>query len=82
MADAYFVPAQKTVDVVSTVSTASKYSLTPTSTVHEKQDHVDISPQDTFEVHFDPNDTSNPHNWSRLYRWYVTAFAGLMMLSA
>ncbi|KAG9000520.1 hypothetical protein FRB90_011795 [Tulasnella sp. 427] len=30
----------------------------------------------------DPDDPENPKNWSVLYRWYITAISGLLVLSA
>ncbi|KAG6841928.1 hypothetical protein C0991_005108 [Blastosporella zonata] len=43
----------------------------------QSQDDVDI-----YQVAFDPADPSNPKNWSRLRRWYLTMASGLLVLNA
>ena len=37
---------------------------------------------DKFEVRWEPDDPEDPHNWSRLKRWYLTAASGLLLLNA
>ncbi|OBZ73285.1 hypothetical protein A0H81_07031 [Grifola frondosa] len=37
---------------------------------------------DEFEITMGPDDPQNPHNWSRLYRWYITLVAGFLVLNA
>lgn len=38
--------------------------------------------EDEFEVKITPNDPEHPHNWSRLYRWYLTGIGGLLVMNA
>ncbi|PPQ98787.1 hypothetical protein CVT24_003345 [Panaeolus cyanescens] len=37
---------------------------------------------DPFIVKFDEGDPENPHNWSRLKRWYLTLAGGMLTLNA
>ncbi|CAL1695318.1 unnamed protein product [Somion occarium] len=37
---------------------------------------------DEFEVRFAPDDPDDPHTWSRVKRWYLTALSGLLVLNA
>ncbi|CAE6449493.1 unnamed protein product [Rhizoctonia solani] len=38
---------------------------------------------DSFLVQWDgPNDPANPKNWSRPFRWYITALGGVAVLNA
>lgn len=37
---------------------------------------------DPFEVRWTDNDPSDPKNWSRAYRWYITMAAGMLLLNA
>ena len=37
---------------------------------------------DQYEVRFAPNDPEDPHNWSRVQRWYITLLGGLLVLNA
>ncbi|KAL1707414.1 major facilitator superfamily domain-containing protein [Schizophyllum commune] len=50
------------------------------------QSHVERSSQtektDSFLVLFDDNDPENPQNWSRLKKWYLTMFGGVLVLNA
>ncbi|KAG6851213.1 hypothetical protein H0H93_015223 [Arthromyces matolae] len=43
----------------------------------QSQDSVDI-----YQVAFEPSDPSNPQNWSRPKRWYLTMASGLLVLNA
>ncbi|CAO1618492.1 unnamed protein product [Sympodiomycopsis kandeliae] len=39
--------------------------------------------KDTVTVHWEgEDDPDNPQNWSRLFRWYLTALAGLLVLNS
>ncbi|TFY79319.1 hypothetical protein EWM64_g4693 [Hericium alpestre] len=38
--------------------------------------------EDPFLVTFPPDDKENPKNWSGLYRWYLTAASGILVLNA
>ena len=38
--------------------------------------------EDEFEVKIGLDDPEHPHNWSRLYRWYLTAIGGLLVMNA
>ncbi|KAA1468270.1 MFS general substrate transporter [Dentipellis sp. KUC8613] len=38
--------------------------------------------KDPFLVQFDPNDPLDPKNWSVLFRWYMTAAGGILVLNA
>lgn len=37
---------------------------------------------DQYEVRFAPDDPEDPHNWSRVKRWYITLLGGLLVLNA
>ncbi|TCD68281.1 hypothetical protein EIP91_011247 [Steccherinum ochraceum] len=37
---------------------------------------------DPFEVRFEPGSKEDPHNWSRVQRWYLTALTGILVLNA
>ncbi|KAJ7293459.1 MFS general substrate transporter [Mycena rebaudengoi] len=37
---------------------------------------------DPYLVQFEDGDSANPKNWSRLRRWYLTAFSGVLVLNA
>lgn len=37
---------------------------------------------DPYEVRFAPNDPDDPHNWSRVKRWYITLLGGMLVLNA
>ncbi|KZT02502.1 MFS general substrate transporter [Laetiporus sulphureus 93-53] len=37
---------------------------------------------DPYEVRIPVDDPENPKNWSRAYRWYLTALSGLLVLNA
>ncbi|KAF7310808.1 Polyamine transporter 1 [Mycena chlorophos] len=60
------------------------------STIREEEvmaaDYLDEPPvneKDPFLVDsFDEGDPTNPMNWSRLRRWYLTALAGVLVLNA
>ncbi|GBE85689.1 MFS general substrate transporter [Sparassis latifolia] len=64
---------------------------------YEEEDEGDINSQfereaygpregdkewDAFEIRLPEDDPANPHNWSRVYRWYITMFGGLLVLNA
>ncbi|KAF9806308.1 hypothetical protein IEO21_08731 [Rhodonia placenta] len=37
---------------------------------------------DPYEIHIAPDDPDHPFSWSRLYRWYLTMLAGVVLLNA
>ena len=37
---------------------------------------------EAYEVSFDPDEPTNPRNWSRARRWYLTGLASLLVLNA
>lgn len=39
-------------------------------------------PEDSFEVIMGPQDPDNPKTWGRVYRWYVTMAAALLLMNA
>ena len=39
-------------------------------------------PEDSFEVIMGPQDPDNPKTWGRVYRWYITMAAALLLMNA
>ena len=63
----------------------------PASTPHEAAQGTEHKPfdskpeengEDEFEVKIGLDDPEHPHNWSRLYRWYLTMIGGLLVMNA
>ncbi|EJD04165.1 MFS general substrate transporter [Fomitiporia mediterranea MF3/22] len=58
-----------------------------TGSVNEQFQHqffpgLEERKKDPYLVEFDPDDPLNPHNWSRVYRWYLTGLGGILVLNA
>ncbi|KAJ8520098.1 hypothetical protein ONZ45_g3022 [Pleurotus djamor] len=68
------------------VDRASKSSTTvdiESASVCKEETSVKVEQDvDRFLVKFDDDDPSNPLNWSRLKRWYLTLASGLLVLNA
>ena len=75
----------------------SQDSVTVYSQGQHEQDNEDINTEfereaygpppgeklvNQFEVQFEPGSIEDPHNWSRVLRWYLTAFTGILVLNA
>ncbi|KAF7306810.1 hypothetical protein MIND_00472700 [Mycena indigotica] len=49
----------------------------------KKTSELDAAAKDPFLIdEFEEGDPTNPRNWSRLRRWYLTFFAGVLLLNA
>lgn len=62
----------------STSIASSHRARRPSSTAIDAEKAVDVEPEEF--VTFTIGDPENPHNWSRLFRWYITMVVSMLVV--
>lgn len=75
----------QTSQVVASESKTEVDSIPAPSTIEKeevKDDIVSVEEPDRIIVGWEEGEKENPHNWSRLKRWYITIMASVLILNA